>query len=74
MNYTLNLPVSSKANISGNVKAEFTYTSFPGDIIDTENYSKTGDNSKLDATKKFGEQGTNYLVPNVSITDTTRMN
>ena len=74
LNYTLNLPVSSKANISGNVKAEFTYTSFPGDIIDTENYSKTGDNSKLDATKKFGEQGTNYLVPNVSITDTTRMN
>ena len=74
LNYTLNIPASDKANLGSNVKVGFTYTSFHGDVLDTQNYSQTGDNSKLDNTKKFGEQGTNYLVPNVSITDTTRMN
>ena len=74
LNYTLNLPISNKANLGKNVNATFTYTSFPTDLIDTQNYSKTGDNTGLDNTRKFGEQATNYLVPNVSITDTTRLN
>ena len=74
LNYTLNLPISDNAELGKNINATFTYTSFPTDLIDTQNYSKTGDNTGLDNTRKFGEQGTNYLVPNVSITDTTRMN
>ena len=51
----------------------FEYTSLPNDVEDVKGF-KVGVGNTMTDTVKFGEEKVNYLVPNVSITDTTRMN
>ena len=76
LNYTLNLQLPTESGITQNnvVKAYFEYTSTPNDVGDVKGF-KSGVGSTLGSeAPHFGDQVTNYLVPNVSITDTTRMN
>ena len=77
LKYNLDIKVLEISKIEeGKVSTYFEYTSFPTDLTDIKGHRLLGSFIEYLTVQeqRFGAQGTNYLVPNVSITDTTRMN
>lgn len=75
LKYNLDILPPAVSGITQNtlIDCYFEYTSLPNDVEDVKGF-KVGVGATMTDTVKFGEEKVNYLVPNVSITDTTRMN
>ena len=75
LKYNLDILPPAVSGITQNtlIDCYFEYTSLPNDVGDTKGFKANYGSTIVDAPK-FGEEKVNYLVPNVSITDTTRMN